>query len=150
MPADIHQRSDLPFPTSLPQFQRLFPNDAACAKYLEDIRWDQGFTCEHCGDRGEPFRFKAPEYIFTHCLTKRVCRGLIHSLKRFTNTERRMFTVDKEINQHLSDQFIKYRTLRFNGLVRGQLVDRNGSAEAICCALNETIVTNSTRAKDFL
>jgi len=25
----------LPFPTSLPDFQRLFPDDAACATYLE-------------------------------------------------------------------------------------------------------------------
>jgi hypothetical protein len=30
--------SDLPFPKSLPDFQRLFPDDAACAKYLETIR----------------------------------------------------------------------------------------------------------------
>ena len=70
MPPDIHQRSDLPFPTSLPQFQRLFPNDEACAKYLENIRWDQGFTCEHCGDRDEPFRFKARP----HVLRCRSCR----------------------------------------------------------------------------
>jgi hypothetical protein len=32
---DIDQHSALPFPHSLPEFQRLFPNDAACAKYLE-------------------------------------------------------------------------------------------------------------------
>jgi transposase-like protein len=69
-PPDTHQHSDLPFPTSLPQFQRLFPNDEACAKYLENIRWDQGFTCEHCGDHGEPFRFKARP----HVLRCRSCR----------------------------------------------------------------------------
>jgi hypothetical protein len=38
MPADIFQREDLPFPSSLPEFQRLFPNDAACAAYLESAR----------------------------------------------------------------------------------------------------------------
>ena len=32
---DIFQRVDLPFPQSLPEFQRLFPDDAACATYLE-------------------------------------------------------------------------------------------------------------------
>jgi transposase-like protein len=69
-PPDTHQHTDLPFPTSLPQFQKLFPNDNACAKYLENIRWDQGFTCEHCGDRGEPFRFKARP----HVLRCRSCR----------------------------------------------------------------------------
>lgn len=31
--------SDLPFPKSLPDFQRLFPDDAACASYLERLRW---------------------------------------------------------------------------------------------------------------
>ena len=34
---------NLPFPGSLPEFQRLFPNDAACATYLEAIRWRSGF-----------------------------------------------------------------------------------------------------------
>jgi transposase-like protein len=57
LPQDIHQRSELPFPNSLPEFQRLFPNDAACATYLEKIRWPQGFICPHCIKAGEPFRF---------------------------------------------------------------------------------------------
>jgi hypothetical protein len=30
----IHQRDDLAFPQSLPEFQRQFPDDAACAAYL--------------------------------------------------------------------------------------------------------------------
>jgi flavin reductase (DIM6/NTAB) family NADH-FMN oxidoreductase RutF len=32
---DVLDRDDLPFPESLPGFQRLFPDDAACAAYLE-------------------------------------------------------------------------------------------------------------------
>lgn len=40
--------SDLPFPRSLPEFQRLFPDDAACAAYLETARWREGFVCPHC------------------------------------------------------------------------------------------------------
>ena len=54
---DIHQRDHLPFPASLPEFQRLFPNDAACAAYLEKARWCNGFICLYCGAIGEPFRF---------------------------------------------------------------------------------------------
>lgn len=54
---DIHQRDDLAFPASLPEFQRLFPNDAACAAYLEKARWRKGFICLHCGTIGEPYRF---------------------------------------------------------------------------------------------
>jgi len=56
---DIHQRPDLAFPKSLPQFQKLFPDDAACAAYLEKARWHGGFACPHCKARGEPFRFAA-------------------------------------------------------------------------------------------
>ena len=53
---DIDQHAALPFPRSLPEFQRLFPDDAACAEYLEKARWGDGFVCPHCGVTGEPFR----------------------------------------------------------------------------------------------
>src|ERR1700681_4811361 len=53
---DIDQRAALPFPQSLPEFQRLFPDDAACSEYLERSRWGEGFVCPHCGVTGEPFR----------------------------------------------------------------------------------------------
>ena len=36
---------------SLPEFQRLFPDDAACAAYLEKARWSDGFVCPHCQPR---------------------------------------------------------------------------------------------------
>ena len=35
---DVLERDDLPFPSSLPEFQRLFPDDATCASYLEKAR----------------------------------------------------------------------------------------------------------------
>lgn len=60
--------ADLPFPTSLPDFQRLFPDDAACAAYLENIRWREGFACPHCGVVGEPYRFTARPWVLR-------CRG---------------------------------------------------------------------------
>jgi len=53
---DIDQHAALPFPRSLPEFQRLFPDDAACAEYLEKARWGDGFVCPHCGATGKPFR----------------------------------------------------------------------------------------------
>ena len=46
---DVLDRADLPFPHSRPEFQRLFPDDAACAAYLEKARWGDGFACPHCG-----------------------------------------------------------------------------------------------------
>ena len=54
---DIFQRGDLPFPQSLPEFQRLFPDDAACATYREKARWKAAFVCPHCEVPGSPFRF---------------------------------------------------------------------------------------------
>lgn len=57
MVIDVLERDDLPFPRSLPEFQRLFPNEAACTAYLERARWSDGFVCDHCGTPGEPYRF---------------------------------------------------------------------------------------------
>ena len=36
---DVDQHAGLPSPRSLREFQRLFPGDAACAEYLERVRW---------------------------------------------------------------------------------------------------------------
>jgi hypothetical protein len=55
MVIDVLDRDKLPFPHSLPEFQRLFPDEAACAAYLERARWSDGFVCEHCGSLGEPY-----------------------------------------------------------------------------------------------
>lgn len=60
----------LPFPKSLPDFQRLFPDDASCASYLEATRWADGFVCPSCKTKGEPFRFDARP----HVLRCRTCR----------------------------------------------------------------------------
>src|SRR5260370_37087073 len=57
MPAVVLPRADLPFPGSLPEFQRLFPDDMACAAYLEAIRWRDGFVCGWCGETSEPYPF---------------------------------------------------------------------------------------------
>jgi transposase-like protein len=54
---DVLEHYDRSFPRSLPEFQRLFPDDAACAAYLEQARWRDGFVCPHCQAAGEPFRF---------------------------------------------------------------------------------------------
>src|ERR1700739_4300286 len=70
MQMDIERHAALPFPRSLPEFQRLFPNDAACAEYLENLRWADGFVCPYCGATGEPFRIATRPGV----LTCRKCR----------------------------------------------------------------------------
>jgi transposase-like protein len=37
------------FPRSLLEFQRRFPDEAACAAYLAAQRWPEGFVCPACG-----------------------------------------------------------------------------------------------------
>jgi Transposase zinc-ribbon domain len=54
---DVLGRDYLPFPKSLPEFQRLFPDEVACAAYLEPPRWGNGFVCPYCGMTGEPYRY---------------------------------------------------------------------------------------------
>ncbi len=46
---DIHQRGNLRFPQSLPEFQRLFPYTPSA--YLEKALWSDGFVCPHCRRR---------------------------------------------------------------------------------------------------
>jgi transposase-like protein len=70
MVPDIFQHAALAFPKSLPEFQRLFPDDRACAAYLERIRWENGFVCPACNMIGEPYRFEAKP----HVLRCRKCR----------------------------------------------------------------------------
>lgn len=37
------------FPRSLLEFQEQFPDEAACAGYLRQMRWPDGFVCPSCG-----------------------------------------------------------------------------------------------------
>lgn len=62
------------FPTSLPEFQRVFPTDAACAAYLEKMRWPDGFTCPKCSVSGEPYRFAKRSSVVLRC---RACQSNI-------------------------------------------------------------------------
>ena len=48
------------FPDSLPAFQRMFPDDLACARYLEAVRWRDGFTCPRCNSTAEPLHLGRP------------------------------------------------------------------------------------------
>ena len=59
------------FPTTLAEFQRVFPDEVACAKYLEHLRWPHGFTCTKCGNSGEPYRFAKRTSVVLRC---KVCQ----------------------------------------------------------------------------
>ena len=55
------------FPTSLPEFQKVFPDDHACEKYLESIRWPDIFKCPKCGHQDEPYRFPTRTSVVLRC-----------------------------------------------------------------------------------
>lgn len=45
------------FPKTILEFQRLFPDDDACAEYLFESRWPEGFKCPKCG-HGEFYKIE--------------------------------------------------------------------------------------------
>src|SRR5271154_4108497 len=55
------------FPTTLPEFQRVFPDAPACARYLEHLRWPNGFPCPKCVKLGEPYRFAKRTSVILRC-----------------------------------------------------------------------------------
>ena len=56
------------FPKSLISFQRMFPDEAACAAWLFSMRRPEGFQCPGCGhDHGWALRAKAHTFECTSC-----------------------------------------------------------------------------------
>ena len=53
------------FPEALPGFQKMFPDDSACALYLESIRWRDGFVCPRCASTAAPTRIPATSLLAT-------------------------------------------------------------------------------------
>jgi hypothetical protein len=56
------------FPRSLLEFQKRFPDAAACAGYLGQMRWPEGFVCPSCGgDRSWQLKTKAWTHECADC-----------------------------------------------------------------------------------
>ena len=47
--ADRRDDTMTDFPRSLPEFERRFPDEAACAEWLLEHRWSRGFACRGAG-----------------------------------------------------------------------------------------------------
>ena len=45
----------------------MFPDDAACCKYLEDLRWPTGFVCPSCRTAAAPWRQSRGRLVCTAC-----------------------------------------------------------------------------------
>ena len=75
---DVLDRADLPFPHSLPEFQRLFPDDAACAAYQEKALGRRLCRVPHCGTvtAETPFHLRKPPWRLLRCRKCRQNTGL--------------------------------------------------------------------------
>ncbi len=55
------------YPGSYREFVEMFADDAACARYLESLRWPTGFTCRACGVAAEPWRQSRGRLLSRSC-----------------------------------------------------------------------------------
>lgn len=55
------------YPRTWDQFLDWFPDDESCRRYLEGIRWKQGFVCAGCGEADEAFQGSRGRWICRHC-----------------------------------------------------------------------------------
>ena len=83
---DIHERDDPAFPQSFPRFQRLFPDDGACAACLERGRWPDGFICPHCGLIDQPFRIVTRPGVLKCRACRRQAGHLVGTVMERSNT----------------------------------------------------------------
>ncbi len=52
----IDNQQLIDYPMNLLEFQKMFHDETACLRYLEHMRWPNGFACSKCSHVGEPFR----------------------------------------------------------------------------------------------
>ena len=62
----VHLRAGTDYPRDLSEFDHFFPDEAACQRFLERLRWPNGFVCPACGYTGPPWR-SARGRLCTNC-----------------------------------------------------------------------------------
>jgi hypothetical protein len=55
------------YPRDWDEFRAFFPDEAACARYLERLSWPHGFVCQGCGTPGPPWRGSRRRLVCRHC-----------------------------------------------------------------------------------
>lgn len=54
-------------PRDLVAFEEWFPDEEACVRFLERLRWPDGFICPGCGEKGEPWRASRERLVCPAC-----------------------------------------------------------------------------------
>lgn len=71
------------YPATYRGFVVMFPDDEACLRYLEKLRWSDGFFCPACGCLGEPWRATRGRLVCRSCRRHtRVAAGTIFDKTR--------------------------------------------------------------------
>jgi transposase-like protein len=55
------------YPRNWNQFLDSFPDEESCLRYLEQLRWREGFVCPGCGARKEPYRSSRGRLMCRQC-----------------------------------------------------------------------------------
>jgi len=54
-------------PRTYREFVEMFPDDETCLRYIESLRWPDGFFCPACGAVGEPWRTTRGRLVCGSC-----------------------------------------------------------------------------------
>lgn len=71
-------RPGVDYPRNLVEFNEFFATEGNCRRYLERLRWRDGFVCRTCGRSGEPWSARRDVLLCGHCHAEtRVTAGTI-------------------------------------------------------------------------
>ena len=60
-------RPGVDYPRTLAEFHKFFPDEAACHRYLEQLRWPRGFVCPGCAAAGPAWRSERGLLVCPKC-----------------------------------------------------------------------------------
>ncbi len=113
------------YPRTYHEFVEMFPDDAACAAWLEPLRWPSGFVCTKRGTAADPWRHSRGRLACSSCRYQRtVTAGTILDKTRTPLTSwfeaARHVTAAKNglLRRHLSEHLASstgWRRSCFNG-----------------------------------
>jgi transposase-like protein len=64
---DLRPQPGVDYPRDIAEFHQFFKNEEDCKRYLERLRWREGFVCRRCGESGEPWRGRRDVLLCQHC-----------------------------------------------------------------------------------
>jgi transposase-like protein len=55
------------YPRTYREFVEMYPDESACAAWLEQLRWPTGFACPKCREKAEPWRQTRGRFVCRSC-----------------------------------------------------------------------------------